>query len=141
MVYFGISPDLTPAGAFGRAGAAWEKERGSLWEKRILIWFGAAVFLPRRRGDRHASLEEPSGGGHAEGVAHTARAADDGSPETTDVPAPALPSEEPPATAAPAPVDYILNQNTGKFHVPSCPSVEQMKGRQQTVFQRKRERR
>ena len=107
--------------------------------KRILIWFGAAVFLLVVVGIAMLPLEEPSGGGHAEGAVHTARAADDGSPETTDVPAPALPSEEPPATAALVPVDYILNQNTGKFHVPSCPSVEQMKEDNKRFFSGNRE--
>ncbi len=23
-------------------------------------------------------------------------------------------------------IDYIINQNTGKFHYPDCPSVDQM---------------
>ena len=72
------------------------------------------------------------------GMAACGAAAPEPTPEPTPEPV-EDPEGEPAAEETPAPQTFILNNNTKKYHDPSCPSVDDISEKNKSVYEGTRE--
>lgn len=111
-------------------------------EKKILAWFGAAICFLIVLGIAMVPLEEPLEDSLSTAVSNGPSLSiwpEDETPQTEATDAPAvtqmqIQSTVPVSDSGAVSREYVLNTNTGKFHIPSCYSIDQMNEENKQIF-------